>query len=36
MAEIDERVRTHLANSLVPDVVGGSEEIDIDTPISLD
>jgi recombination protein RecA len=36
MAEIDERVRAHLANSLVPDVVGGSEEIDIDSPISLE
>jgi recombination protein RecA len=36
MAEIDERVRAHLAESLVPDVVGGSDEIDIDAPISLD
>jgi hypothetical protein len=34
MAEIDERVRAHLADALIPDVVGA--EIDIDTPISLD
>ena len=36
MAEIDERVRAHLANALVPDVVGSAEGLDIDTPISLD
>jgi recombination protein RecA len=38
MAEIDERVREHLATSLAPDVVGVNDEtdIDIDTPISLD
>ena len=37
MAEIDERVRTHLANALLPDVVGaGEEELDIDSPITLD
>jgi len=38
MAEIDGRVREHLATSLAPDVVGVSDEadIDIDTPISLD
>jgi recombination protein RecA len=40
MAEIDGRVREHLATSLAPDVVGvsGDEDpgIDIDAPISLD
>ena len=39
MAEIDGRVREHLANSLAPDVVGVSGDesgIDIDTPITLD
>jgi recombination protein RecA len=36
MAEIDERVRTHLAESLIPDVVGAADDIDIDAPISLD
>jgi recombination protein RecA len=36
MAEIDERVRAHLANALVPDVVGSADGLDIDTPISLD
>jgi hypothetical protein len=37
MAEIDGRVREHLATSLAPDVVGaGDAEIDVDTPISLD
>ncbi|HEY5104815.1 MAG TPA: DNA recombination/repair protein RecA, partial [Acidimicrobiales bacterium] len=36
MAEIDERVRAHLAQSLVPDVVGAAEELDVDSPISLD
>jgi recombination protein RecA len=35
MAEIDERVRAHLAEALVPDVVGASD-IDIDSPLSLD
>jgi recombination protein RecA len=36
MAEIDERVRTHLAESLIPDVVGVADDIDIDAPLSLD
>ena len=36
MAEIDERVRAHLANALVPDVVGSSEGLDVDAPLSLD
>jgi recombination protein RecA len=38
MAEIDERVREHLATSLAPDVVGivGEADINVDTPISLD
>ncbi len=36
MAEIDERVRTHLAESLIPDVVGAADDIDIDAPLSLD
>src|ERR1700684_996765 len=36
MAEIDERVREHMAEALLPDVVGTGVEIDIDTPISLD
>jgi recombination protein RecA len=36
MAEIDGRVREHMANALLPDVVGAGVEIDIDTPISLD
>jgi recombination protein RecA len=37
MAEIDERVRAHLANALIPDVVGSEDEkLDIDSPISLD
>jgi hypothetical protein len=36
MAEIDERVRAHLANALVPDVVGTAEGLDVDAPISLD
>ena len=34
MAEIDERVRTHLAEALAPDVIG--EAIDVDSPITLD
>src|SRR5208282_5242859 len=35
MAEIDERVRAHLAEALVPDVVGsGGDELDIDSPIT--
>jgi hypothetical protein len=29
-------VREHMADSLLPDVVGTGVEIDIDTPISLD
>jgi recombination protein RecA len=36
MAEIDERVRAHLAESLIPDVVGAPEGLDIDAPLSLD
>jgi recombination protein RecA len=36
MAEIDGRVREHMAESLLPDVVGTGVEIDIDSPISLD
>jgi recombination protein RecA len=36
MAEIDERVRTQLANALVPDVVGTTDALDIDAPLSLD
>jgi recombination protein RecA len=36
MAEIDSRVREHMANALLPDVVGAGVEMDIDTPISLD
>jgi recombination protein RecA len=37
MAEIDERVRAHLADSLKPDDSGADDEkIDIDSPISLD
>ncbi len=36
MAEIDERVRAHLAESLIPDVVGAADAIDIDAPLSLD
>jgi recombination protein RecA len=36
MAEIDGRVREHMANALLPDVVGTGVELDIDTPISLD
>jgi recombination protein RecA len=36
MAEIDERVRAHLAEALIPDVVGATDAIDVDTPISLD
>jgi recombination protein RecA len=36
MAEIDGRVREHMANALLPDVVGTGVEMDIDTPISLD
>ena len=36
MAEIDERVRAHLAEALIPDVVGAADALDIDTPISLD
>jgi hypothetical protein len=29
-------VRAHLANALVPDVVGSSEGLDVDAPLSLD
>ena len=36
MAEIDGRVREHMANALLPDVVGTGVELDIDTPITLD
>ncbi len=36
MAEIDGRVREHMANALLPDVLGTEVAIDIDTPISLD
>jgi recombination protein RecA len=36
MAEIDERVRAHLAQALVPDVVGAVDGLDIDSPITLD
>ncbi|HUX04369.1 MAG TPA: recombinase RecA [Acidimicrobiales bacterium] len=36
MAEIDGRVREHLANALLPDVVGTGDEIDVDAPITLD
>jgi len=36
MAEIDARVREHMANALLPDVVGTGVEIDIDAPITLD
>jgi recombination protein RecA len=36
MAEIDGRVREHMANALLPDVVGTGVEIDIDAPITLD
>ncbi|OYV64332.1 MAG: recombinase RecA [Actinobacteria bacterium 21-64-8] len=36
MAEIDGRVRDHLANAISPDVVGGVDGLDVDAPISLD
>ncbi len=36
MAEIDERVRAHLAKAQMPDVVGATEELDVDAPINLD
>jgi recombination protein RecA len=37
MAEIDERVRAQLAETLAPDVVGsGGDELDIDSPITLE
>ena len=36
MAEIDGRVREHMAETLSPDVVGTGVEIDIDSPITLD
>jgi recombination protein RecA len=35
MVEIDTRVREHMANALLPDVVGSADE-DIDTPLTLD
>ncbi len=36
MAEIDGRVREHLAEALAPDVVGGSLDLDVDAPLTLD
>ncbi|OYV58973.1 MAG: recombinase RecA [Actinobacteria bacterium 21-73-9] len=36
MAEIDERVRAHLAKAQMPDVVGATEGLDVDAPINLD
>ncbi|HEY7931150.1 MAG TPA: recombinase RecA [Acidimicrobiales bacterium] len=36
MAEIDGRVRAHLANEIAPDVVGGVDGLDVDAPLSLD
>jgi len=36
MAELDGRVREHLANALLPDVVGTNAEIDVDSPLTLD
>src|ERR1700690_1101847 len=36
MAEIDGRVREHMANALLPDVVGTGVGLEIDSPISLD
>jgi len=36
MAEIDERVRAHLAKALLPDVVDTTDALDIDAPLSLD
>src|SRR5271163_2165002 len=36
MAEIDERVRAHLAESLIPDVVGVADGVDVDAPLSFD
>lgn len=36
MAEIDGRVRDHLANAIAPDVVGGVDGLDVDAPLSLD
>ena len=34
MAEIDGRVREHLATALMPDIVGA--EVDLDAPLTLD
>jgi recombination protein RecA len=36
MAEIDARVRERMADELLPDVVGVSSDLDVDTPITLD
>ncbi|HVB70126.1 MAG TPA: recombinase RecA [Acidimicrobiales bacterium] len=36
MAELDGRVREHLATALAPDVVGSVVELDVDAPLSLD
>jgi recombination protein RecA len=36
MAELDGRVREHLATALLPDVVGSADEIDIDAPLGLE
>ncbi len=36
MAEIDERVRAHLARAQMPDVVGATDDLDVDAPINLD
>jgi len=36
MAEIDERVRAQMASALLPDVVGTTDALDIDAPLSLD
>jgi recombination protein RecA len=36
MAELDGRVREHLATALAPDVVGSVVELDVDAPLSLE
>ncbi|MFI5035522.1 MAG: recombinase RecA [Acidimicrobiales bacterium] len=36
MAELDGRVREHLATAMLPDVVGSSDDVDADAPLSLD
>ena len=36
MAEIDGRVRDHLAIAIAPDIVGGVNGLDVDAPLSLD